>query len=1235
MHSAIALGKRTLTWSVVITTIAWSMGLSLLIAPLVASAAPAAGTLIKGSLPAVYYYAADGKRYVFPNEPTYKTWYASFSGVQSVTDAELAAISIGGNATYKPGVQMVKITTDPKVYAVAAGGTLRHVATEAVAVAIYGASWASMVHDVPDAFFVNYTIGAAVNAASDFDKAAQMAAATSIGVDKGIAGSTAVTPPVVVGPTVLSASLAEAGGGTLAPRAADAPVLKLKLVGTGTVTGLKVLKTGGEADANITGVKLYDGTTQLGTTQTLNASAQASFTGISIAVSGEKTITIAADIGANAGSSFTFEVNKAADITLSSGSVGGTFPLKGGTMTADANHAAVGTAVLYRGANMPTSDQNIDPDEQGFRFTQVRVEAGSAEDLVVKQIVAIQSGTVSTSDVKDIKLVLEETGATLAESATLPANGRVVFDGLSMTIPKGESRNFSVKASITGGSASNRTVGFDLHDGNAYTIRVVGAKYGFGITPTRNDFCATAGVTGGACQAQTVAQGTLRLDRASSSPATGNVAQGSTGVPLLVVSFTVTGEEVRITSQNWDFTFADDFVCTELTSVTLYDSKGAVAAGPKDCATNTITFTDTMTVPVGTNAYTLKANVASTAGNDGDGTADTVVATLDVSEFTAKGVQSGKVSTVQTTTDVAGNTLTVNAAALAATTLATPIAGNVIAGVQDYGFAKFTLDASAGGEDARIASIQVADATGAAALPGDLVNFELWGDADTSDSTDTMVRISTTNSTAAATYTANTAGIDSTLTFTFQSPLRLSKTKSATYEVRADILATAATGATATHVVDVAAVTATGYTTSSAITMTDGTQITGAGQAQTVAASGTLKVELAADRAVSGPIVAGSKGVSMTKYKLTAADEDVDVTQLPVFIANQAEAAGNLANVDTFKLYLNGTLIGNQAGYTFGSDGEKNVVLDSGVLRVVKDSPMYLEIKASFNAKEQVTSGSVLHFGIGDDDGDASSWAAAASATVGYNIVATGKDSGATIDQNDIDSSGVDGNTAGTIDGGYEMGVFDGVLAVGLDANSPSGVHTPGTGKEVFRMWATATGDEITVFDLEFINSGSAQGGDTNQVTGTGSAFLYNTDRSVTYADWLTANVTQPMDAGTGGIHVNGLESTTDDAGLDGGSSDGWDTALIIGAGETRVLLLVGDTTGAGGASSSKSLQTSINDGTATASGVQWMDVQLSGLNGTSCTAATTDLATANECVVDSATYTKTLPVNGNGLTYN
>ncbi len=152
-------------------------------------------TLIKGSSSAVYYFAENGKRYVFPTESTYFTWYADFSTVQTVSDSDLAEIPIGGNVTYRPGVKLVKITTDPKVYAVASDGTLRWVTSEAVAPALYGADWNTKVDDIPDAFFVNYTVGADINNASDFSPTAETQAATNIDVDKRINGETPSLPP--------------------------------------------------------------------------------------------------------------------------------------------------------------------------------------------------------------------------------------------------------------------------------------------------------------------------------------------------------------------------------------------------------------------------------------------------------------------------------------------------------------------------------------------------------------------------------------------------------------------------------------------------------------------------------------------------------------------------------------------------------------------------------------------------------------------------------------------------------------------------------------------------------------------------------------------------------------------------------------------------------------------------------------------------------------------------------
>ena len=117
------------------------------------------GTLIKGSMQAVYYCGNDGKRYVFVNDKAYFSWYPDFSTVKTIPDSTLAKITIGGNITYRPGTRMIKIVSDPKVYTVARGGVLRWVGTETAAIRLFGANWNKQIDDVSDSFFVNYKIG--------------------------------------------------------------------------------------------------------------------------------------------------------------------------------------------------------------------------------------------------------------------------------------------------------------------------------------------------------------------------------------------------------------------------------------------------------------------------------------------------------------------------------------------------------------------------------------------------------------------------------------------------------------------------------------------------------------------------------------------------------------------------------------------------------------------------------------------------------------------------------------------------------------------------------------------------------------------------------------------------------------------------------------------------------------------------------------------------------------------
>lgn len=142
--------------------------------------------LVKATGPAVYYYAEDGKRYVFPNERVYYSWFTDFSGIVMLTDEELASIPIGGNVTYRPGIRLVKIESDPKVYAVASGGVLRWIEDEQTAKDLYGRDWNKLVDDVDVALFVNYAIGDSLACACGYLPETAAAQATSINADKGI-----------------------------------------------------------------------------------------------------------------------------------------------------------------------------------------------------------------------------------------------------------------------------------------------------------------------------------------------------------------------------------------------------------------------------------------------------------------------------------------------------------------------------------------------------------------------------------------------------------------------------------------------------------------------------------------------------------------------------------------------------------------------------------------------------------------------------------------------------------------------------------------------------------------------------------------------------------------------------------------------------------------------------------------------------------------------------------------
>lgn len=137
-------------------------------------------TTKNGSL---YWYAKDKKRYVFPNIQTFETWFpktAEQPTIYKVKPEQLVSLLIGGNVTYRPGVKLIKLKTDPKIYAVSIGGYARWIPDQKIIEAIYGSSWQDKIDEIPDAFFVNYSFKSEIKTPSDYNPEEEMRKARTV-----------------------------------------------------------------------------------------------------------------------------------------------------------------------------------------------------------------------------------------------------------------------------------------------------------------------------------------------------------------------------------------------------------------------------------------------------------------------------------------------------------------------------------------------------------------------------------------------------------------------------------------------------------------------------------------------------------------------------------------------------------------------------------------------------------------------------------------------------------------------------------------------------------------------------------------------------------------------------------------------------------------------------------------------------------------------------------------------
>ncbi len=171
-----------------------------------AYAATPAG-LIKGSGPVIFYLASNGRRYAFPNEQTFRTWYQDFSGVRTVSEQELAKYTYGGNVTYRPGTRLLQRVGDSKIYTVGRGGMLRWITSPQVAQVFYGSNWRRLVDKLPEARVADYVFGEPVRSTQGVSPATERQQTPTIEQNRRLSSSVVAVPVSAVDPAASTRAL--------------------------------------------------------------------------------------------------------------------------------------------------------------------------------------------------------------------------------------------------------------------------------------------------------------------------------------------------------------------------------------------------------------------------------------------------------------------------------------------------------------------------------------------------------------------------------------------------------------------------------------------------------------------------------------------------------------------------------------------------------------------------------------------------------------------------------------------------------------------------------------------------------------------------------------------------------------------------------------------------------------------------------------------------------------------
>lgn len=754
---------------------------------------------------------------------------------------------------------------------------------------------------------------------------------------------TGTTLPVGGGLSVMAGSQP---ANSLAPQSASRVPFTTVVLTAGasdvTVNSITVERAGLAQNAVFSGVVLLDSDgTQIGIAKTINSNNQVMVGEPFVVKAGtSKTVTVAG----NMNSSLSTYAGQVAALNVvavnTSATVSGSLPIMGANHTINAS-LTTGSATVQISAFDPGAAQSKEIGTTGYKFSGVRVTAGSAEQVRLFSVRFNQTGSASSQDLANVMVYVDGT----AYPTTVSSDGKYYSANFSggILIDKGLSKDIYIQGDIVGAGSSGRTVDFDIYRNT--DIYLSGVTYGYGITPSGSGTGFSGGTPWYNGSIVTVTGGSATAIQKATSVASQNIAVNVPNQVLGGFTTDIKGEAISVQGMTFSFATGTGSGAGLLTSVTLVDENGAVVAGPVDATDVTInsnqevTFTDTITLPVGLKTFTLKGKVPTGTGNG-----MTYIASTTPSNWSnITGQTTGNTITLSNGV-FSMNTMTVKSAALAVSVSTAPASQNIVAGGQALTFANLQFDASQSGEDVRFSSLAL---TNGGSNTTSLSSCQLF-DGSTALNTGSNV----VNPDAAAE------------TFTFDSlfvvPKGTVKTLTLKCNVASSATGTFIWGITGTQIGNI---TVTGVTSGASVTATGGTM---AGQTMTVA-SGSLVVSADSSTPSYATVAAGSTGVTLGTYKFRATNESVNLKKVGLVLTS-----GSSSDVSTVYLYNGATLLGTA---TFTGSNTTATTSDF-TLNLAKDTDVVLTIKGDLRAigsSETGTQGQLVKVDVTNAEGNGSS----------------------------------------------------------------------------------------------------------------------------------------------------------------------------------------------------------------------------------------------------------------------